>query len=231
METRKLNAAPARPGAARRPAAPYSKGDATAEKILDAAFKSIAVHGCGAVTLRGIAEAAGVALSQLGYYYGNKDSLFAAVAQHMHTGYVTALQQRLRDGDSLEDQILAFVDHNELTLTSNPDIYRNYLEFSTLAMTSAEVQKQIADLTTEVIAVIERHVARRYPKETIAGAFSVEDTARYILSATLGIALQHFINPENRAVLRGFDAVRATVGQRINPDPGGQRGREAAADA
>lgn len=219
---------PSRSSAARRPVAPFSKGDATAERILNAALKSIAVHGCGAVTLRGIAEEAGVALSQLGYYYGNKDSLFAAVAKHMHAGYVADLQERLRDDDSLEDQILAFVDHNESALTKNPDIYRNYLEFSTLAMTSAEFQKKIADLTTEVIAVMERHVARSYPEEKIAGAFSVEDIARYVLSATLGIALQHFINPENRAVLRGFDAVRATVRQRIKRDRAHKRGRKAA---
>ncbi|WP_454858871.1 TetR/AcrR family transcriptional regulator [Rhizobium binxianense] len=224
MQARNSKTMPSSPGTGRRPAAPYSKGDATAEKILDAAFKSIALHGCGAVTLRGIAEEAGVALSQLSYYYGNKDSLFAAVATHMHAGYVADLQERLQKADSLEDQMVAFVDHNEAALRTNPDIFRNYLEFSTLAMTSAEFQDKIADLTTEVIAVMERHAARTHPEEKVGDTFSVEEAARYTLSATLGTALQHFIMPDKHAVLRAFDAVRATVRQRIAAD---RRGRGA----
>jgi AcrR family transcriptional regulator len=81
-------------------AAPLTKGEATAERILDAAFKSIAVHGCGAVTLRGIAEEAGVVLSQLNYHYGNKGSLFAAVLKRMQQGYIATLDARLHGHDS-----------------------------------------------------------------------------------------------------------------------------------
>jgi AcrR family transcriptional regulator len=167
------------------------------------------------VTLRGIATEAGVALSQLNYYYGNKDSLFAAVAKHMQEKYIAALDERLRDDDTLEAQVLAFVDHNESFLKSSPDTYRNYLEFSTFAMTSREFQKKIADFTSEVVAVMENRAARSHPNEKVAGAFSVAEIARYILSVTLGIALQHFLSPDDSAVLKGFDAIRATVTQRI----------------
>jgi hypothetical protein len=68
MQARNLSATPSRSGTARRPVAPFSKGDATAERILNATFKSIAVHGCGAVTMRGIADEAGVALSHGAVY-------------------------------------------------------------------------------------------------------------------------------------------------------------------
>src|SRR5664280_204353 len=44
-------------------------------------------HGWGAVTLREIAEESGVALSQLSYYFGNKDGLFAAVLERMQQEY------------------------------------------------------------------------------------------------------------------------------------------------
>jgi AcrR family transcriptional regulator len=207
------SAAP-RPSAAKRRLSTLGKGDVTAERILDAAFRSIAAHGCGAVTLRGIAAEAGVALSQLGYYYGNKNSLFAAVTQYMWERYIAILEERLQNVTVLEDQILAFVDHNETILRNEPDMYRNYLELSTFAMTSGDFQDKIAKYTAEVVVVMERHTALHHAKKKVSGVFSVAELVRYILSATIGIALQHFLSPRNREVLKGFDAVRATVGRR-----------------
>jgi hypothetical protein len=57
----------------------------------------------------------------------------------------------------------------------------------------------------------------------------VSEIVRYALSATLGIALQQLLSPENEAVLKGFDAVRATVTRGIKQNRGATRSRQAAA--
>ncbi len=199
-----------------------TKGEATAERILDAAFKSIAARGCGAVTLRGIAEEAGVVLSQLSYYYGNKDSLFAAVLKRMQQGYMEALDERLRGLDSLAGQIIALVDYNESILNDSPDIYRNFREFINFAMNLPDFQAEVANFTSGIAAIIQSRIVRYESDDRGAGEFSAAAVTRFILSASFGIALQRFLSPENEDVRRGFDIIKATAMQLIKEDSEGQ---------
>lgn len=201
---------------------PLTKGEATAERILDAAFKSIAARGCGMVTLRGIAEEAGVVLSQLSYYYGNKDSLFAAVLKRMRQRYMEGLDARLRGHDSLAGQIVALVDYNEFILNDSPDIYRNFLEFFNFAMSSPDFQAEVANFTSGIAAIIESRIVRYEPDNSGARGFSAAAVTRFILSASFGIALQRFLSPENEDVRSGFDIIKATAMQLIKEDSDGQ---------
>jgi len=188
-----------------------SKGEATAERILDAAFKSIAAHGCASVTLRGIAEEAGVVLSQLSYYYGNKDKLFAAVLKRMQKGYVEALDERLRGHDTAAGQVIALIRYNESILNESPETYRNFLEFYNFAMNAKEFQTEVANFTSEIAAMIESHIAYYEGARRSAGGFSAAAVTRFILSASFGIALQYFLSPENEDVRRGFDLIESTA--------------------
>lgn len=190
-----------------------SKGEATAERILDAAFKSIAAKGCGAVTLRGIAEEAGVVLSQLSYYYGNKDSLFAAVLKRMQQGYMATLDERLEKRGTLSGQIMALVEYNEFILKESPDTYRNFLEFFNFAMSSEAFRVEVADFIAGISAMIESRIARYEHGEEKSGRFSVAAVTRFILSATFGISLQHLLSPDNKDVQAGFDIIKATTTQ------------------
>jgi AcrR family transcriptional regulator len=190
-----------------------SKGEATAERILDAAFKSIAATGCGAVTLRGIAEEAGVALSQLDYYYGNKDSLFAAVLKRMQQGYMTNLDQRLEGHSTFSGQIMALVDYNDFILRESPDTYRNFLEFFNFAMSSDAFRAEVATFLAEISAMIESRIGR-YKRDNKKGrGFSTAAITRFILSASFGISLQHLLSPGNRDVQAGFDLIKAITTQ------------------
>jgi AcrR family transcriptional regulator len=199
-----------------------TRGEATAERILDAAFKSIAAQGCGAVTLRGIAEEAGVVLSQLSYYYGNKHSLFAAVLKRMQQGYIDALDERLRGHGTLAGQIIALVDYNEFILNDSPGTYRNFLEFFNFAMSSEDFQVEVANFTSEIAAMIENRIACYEPDNGAAGGFSAAAVTRFILSASFGIALHRFLSPENEDVRRGFDIIKATAMQLIKEGSDGQ---------
>lgn len=195
-----------------------TKGEATAERILEAAFRSIAACGCGAVTLRGIAEEAGVVLSQLNYHYGNKNSLFAAVLARMQQGYMETLDERLHGRDSLAEQIVALVDYNEFILNESPDTYRAFLEFFNFAMGSPDFQVAVADFTSDIAAMIESRIGRQGRKGRVVGKFSAAAVTRFILSASFGIALQRFLSPENGDVSLGFDIIKATAMQLIGED-------------
>lgn len=195
-----------------------AKGEATAERILDAAFKSIALRGCGAVTLRGIAVEAGVVLSQLNYYYGNKDSLFAAVMKRMQESYIEALDERLQGRNSLEEQIVALVEYNEYILMENPDTYRNFLEFFNFSMNSPEFQGRVAAFTSDISTMIERRIACYGPEAKVPGEFSAAAVTRFILSASFGIALQHFLDVRNQDVQAGFAIIKTMARVLIHGD-------------
>jgi AcrR family transcriptional regulator len=190
--------------------APTTKGEVTADRILDAAFSSIATKGCGHVTLREIAEEAGVALSQLSYYYGTKDKLFAAVLSRMRQGYIAALSTCLEGRTALHDQVLALVAYNETVLRETPDMYRNFLEFFNFAMSSDSFRPHVAAFISEVSAMIEDRLAG-HDRKKARGGHSVSAVIRFILSSSFGISLQHLLAPDDADVLTGFDLVRGAL--------------------
>lgn len=87
----------------------YRKGDETQRRLLDAALKAFGEEGFAAVTTRRIADAAGVALPALQYYFGGKEGLYRACAEaiveryRIHTAEAAAeASQDLGDGCSGE---------------------------------------------------------------------------------------------------------------------------------
>jgi AcrR family transcriptional regulator len=71
-----------KPPMARPPSsAGYRKGDETRRRVLDAALAAFGDAGFAAVTTRRIAEAAGVSLPVLQYYFGGKEGLYRACAE------------------------------------------------------------------------------------------------------------------------------------------------------
>jgi AcrR family transcriptional regulator len=59
-----------------------------AQKILNAAFKCISERGYANVSLRDIADEAGVVLSQLNYYFKNKEGLFKEIVKTLARQYL-----------------------------------------------------------------------------------------------------------------------------------------------
>lgn len=194
----------------------YPKGKTTAEKILDAAFASIATHGCGSVTLRGIAKEAGVALSQLSYYYGNKESLFVAVLKRMQEDYASELIQRLQKTGSVSQQIKELIEYNKYILTDRPETYRNFLEFFNVAMSSATFRTHVDAFTTNIATIIENRINYNELAKDVLGGCSPQVITRFILSAAFGISLQHLLNPENQDILSGFTLMLAMLEKELD---------------
>jgi AcrR family transcriptional regulator len=184
-----------------------SKGETTAERILHAAFKSIATRGCSAVTLREIAQAADVALSQLNYHYGNRDRLFTAVLKRMKQDYVAVLDERLDGSRTLVERVTILVDHNRHMLQESPDTYRAFLEFFNFGTSADAFRQEVAGFLDDIANLIETRIDQSVDtgKKTVSAAV----VTRFILSASFGISLQHLLNPDNTEVLAGFDLLKA----------------------
>jgi AcrR family transcriptional regulator len=85
------------------------------QAILLAAEKLFAQRGYSGVSIRQIAEAAGVPLALVGYYFGPKSDLFHAIFEHWKPTLIERLQavRRVRDqagaSDYLEHVVAAFI--------------------------------------------------------------------------------------------------------------------------
>jgi AcrR family transcriptional regulator len=187
------------------------KREITSGRILDAAYQSIANRGWGAVTLREIAEESGVALSQLSYYFGNKDGLFAAVLERMQREYAENLAAKLRDATSLQERLEKLIDYNRLLLKENTDLYRNFLEFFNFAMASPEFKKQVTAFLTRISRAIEEQITQKQQFKQKLDSYSSSAVTQFILSASFGISLQHLLAPKNKDVEAGFDIIKSAL--------------------
>lgn len=93
---RKATATPRR--AQRDARSGYAKGDETRRAILAAALAEFGEHGLAKATTRGIANAAGVTLPSLAYYFGNKQGIYLACATDIVDRYVRQMDTIPADG-------------------------------------------------------------------------------------------------------------------------------------
>lgn len=85
------------------------------EVILSAAYNCIATQGCANTSLWDIAESAGVVLSQLNYYYKNKEGLFIEVIKMMINKYRAEVESRIQlDETAIERMISLIHSHQEV---------------------------------------------------------------------------------------------------------------------
>lgn len=98
---------PSRPGTAVR-----SKGQQRVEEILDAATRVLIEDGYASFTLRRIAEAADIRLSNLQYYFQVKEDLLNALLKRTFDNYAAALELvvRTRKG-SPKNRFLMMIDY------------------------------------------------------------------------------------------------------------------------
>jgi AcrR family transcriptional regulator len=100
----------------------------TRTRIVSAAADLLGAGGPGAVTTRGVAEAAGVQAPTIYRIFGDKDGLLDAVAEHVMRAHVSAKADvvdaaRIADVDPLDDLRAGWQAQVEFGL-ANPDVFR-----------------------------------------------------------------------------------------------------------
>jgi AcrR family transcriptional regulator len=188
----------------------------TSQKILSAAFKCISEKGCATVNLREIAEEAGVVLSQLNYYFTNKETLFAEVLRKMRQDYVTHVETQMAQCTSTAEKIDVLIEYNRHLLHTNQALYRSFLDFFNLALWSNSFRDEMNQFLNEIAAVIEHNLGDQ-GAEMQKGRYSSSTQARMILGSSFGIAMQHLMDPENDDILQCFEILHM-LSQTFRPE-------------
>lgn len=158
--------------------------------ILNAAKRCISDSGYAKVSLRNIANEAGVALSQLHYYFGSKKDLYKAVIMEMINEYIVEFSTGL----SLDNKNLSsLIHHIQEMMRNKPELFKMLFDLTSLALWSKSFKKLLMCLMDEVTKLFMGCI----PENKVTEQYSKEVVARVLTGAIFGIALQNSLNTEN----------------------------------
>lgn len=130
------------------------------QKILTTAFICLSERGCANVSMRDIAGAAGVALSQLTYYYKNKEGLFLEVLRMMTQDLLDDFEHRLHKTASPPDTIIALTEYFQDLLSDKPAHIRLFVDFAAQGLWHPAFAKQMDTLFERMAGMTAKHLLR-----------------------------------------------------------------------
>ena len=181
------------------------------EMILNAAFECISSKGYANVSLRNIADEAGVVLSQLNYYYKNKEGLFTEVIKMMIRKYLQEVENHLRNGTTPKEKIAELIRYYQEVLKDNPKLFRLLYDFSSMALWSASFSKLLCSLYDDLAELIETHVLKDISANSSLMDYAPISIARMILGAMFGTAIQVILDPQEMRITESLNAIKIVL--------------------
>ncbi|MEL7571169.1 MAG: TetR/AcrR family transcriptional regulator [Eubacteriaceae bacterium] len=169
---------------------------AQSEKILVTAFECISSKGYANVSMRDIANEAGVALSQLNYYYRNKEGLLTEVIKMMMDKYLLEIEKHLIKGTTAREKISFLISFFKKILANNPGLFRLLYDFCGMALWSSTFSTLLRELFSEIANLIGKYILSSSDAKEISSRYSVNSIARMIIGAMFGISMQTILDPK-----------------------------------
>lgn len=162
--------------------------------ILDAAVRLIAADGLAGLSIRSVANEAGVSLAQVQYYFGSKDALIEAAFDHASTEFLTLLEPAFRRQSSprrLRELIMLWLPLDE----QRERRVKVWLAFAGAAATRPALAESARQSDREVTEWFARDLAT-------LGADSPAAQAAHLLALIDGLALRCLtLPPRTRSAL------------------------------
>jgi AcrR family transcriptional regulator len=184
----------------------------TREKILQAAFRTLSRRGYENTTVKDIAEEAGVAPGLLHYYFKSKQALVLAVL-----AVCCAKLQQPYAIDSTHGVLEAF-EHFKALLRTERDSNRLYIELLGVGLHDPEVGAGVLEFVRQDRGHVEA-AARNVLSATELPPQMAPALAAAVWGATLGIMIQHLVDPEFDADA-AVDALAAMAVATVTRQPG-----------
>lgn len=163
------------------------------EKILNAAYTCISNKGYANISMRQIAKEAGVALSQLHYYFGSKKDLFNAIGNKLKKQYVDEFKKQLQSGNSSSESFNSLLIYFQNNINSSPNLVRILHDLTGLALWSSTFRNLLNNLYEELSELIEEYVLSSYS----SNEFDNKTISRLLLTSLMGMSVQAIISDKN----------------------------------
>jgi len=152
------------------------------EKIIEATFSCIAEKGSSSFSLREVSKKAGVALSQIHYYFSNKEGLLAEAAASFMQKEQEELKEKLKNIKEPKQRIQHSIIFLRDQQINKPTILKVYFELLTMSMTNPSLAEQTKKLQEQWVNSI--------LQEDMHLGISKKPLARFIVAFLDGLALQ-----------------------------------------
>lgn len=151
-------------------------------QILDATFECLARQGSMSISLREIAKHAGVALSQLHYYFDSKENLLAEAVLYKTRKIIQELRSELHTAPSLEERIHQFGQFLRSDRVLGSDWQKVYFDLLSSSIWVPRMAEAMRSVQEEMLQVVLADDQLRIMNRS---------EARLILAALDGLALQY----------------------------------------
>lgn len=171
----------------------------TQELILNTAYNLLVEKGYANVFTRDIAEGAGVALSQLNYYYKSKEKLFVNIIDIVIKKLVSELKAEFALGRGQRDCFLRMVEYFKGIIATQPGMMKLLIDFTTQAMWVKSLKIHIYALFRELNIMIQKYIIKGTEEQTTFKGLPTDYVAEVVIFSVIGITL-HVILGEKDAV-------------------------------
>ncbi|HHY25658.1 MAG TPA: TetR/AcrR family transcriptional regulator [Desulfitobacterium dehalogenans] len=166
------------------------------EKILNAAIRCISTKGYASVSLRDIADEAGVVLSQVNYYYKNKEGLFIEVIRVLAQHYLQEIEDKLRQGKTADEKAAYLIEYFQDMLLTNPGLIKMLFDMTSMALWSDTFKEPLRQLFDDSTTLIEKYIMKDFSQMRNIDSYSPSVLSRITLGALFGTSI-HIILTEN----------------------------------
>ncbi|MDK2800457.1 MAG: hypothetical protein PWQ70_2076 [Clostridiales bacterium] len=177
-----------------------------AQKILNASFKCISARGYANVSLRDIADEAGVVLSQLNYYYKNKEGLFIEIVKTLARQYLNEIEDNLKKGKSEKERITYLIKYFQEMLRKNPELFKLLFDLTSMALWSASLKELLNDLFNSLAGLIEKYIINDFSdKEKFKSPIIL---SRMMLGTLFGTSIQVILANEKEDMIDSLSTLK-----------------------
>ena len=181
------------------------------EKILNTAFECLSTRGYAAVTMRNIADEAGVALGQVTYYYKSKENLFLEVINMMIHQYLSEIEQKLESATGKKQKFTALMAFFKELLQVNPSLFRLFIDFTAQALWIPSFREKVNSLFERLAEIIEKNLMLNVDKSSWKSDYSPRSVAKLILGALYGTSIQLMLSADNNVSFEPLDLAESLL--------------------
>ena len=181
------------------------------QRILNSAFDFISKRGYANVSLREIADDAGVVLSQLNYYYVNKEGLLIEVIRMTIKKYMDEVNVILKIGSTAHVKMSNLVGYFQDTLRNNKNLIRLLFDLTSMAMWSDNFANLLNELFDGLAQLIEDNILNIATPDYKLASYTSQTIARMIFGALFGTSIQILLNPNEKELPKALDVIKAIL--------------------
>lgn len=184
------------------------------EKILLTAYECLSTRGYANVSMRDIASESGVALSQLTYYYKNKERLFIEVIVMMMHQYLHEIENNLESAADSKEKIISLVDFFKNLIRDKPKLLKLFIDFTAQALWVPSFREQVDSLFDKLSEIIESSIVTDSKIDKYAPEYSSKSIAKLILGALYGASIQIILGSDKDRAFESLNLAESLLRRR-----------------